>query len=182
MKVVRIIAIGFSVLIAVFACFLWYMGYFSKIDVIEKEEGGYLLAGKKVMGPYSKVGTHINTVEYKLMEMGINSLQSFGIYYDNPQTTPNEKCKSLVGCIITKNDLELSEIIKLNNLIIDSIPRTKAIIAEFPIKNRMSYSIGAMKVYPLLTNYLITKKYTKIVSFEIYDKALQKIIFVMQYQ
>lgn len=158
--------------------FLWYIGVFATIKVEEKTEGGYTVAGVEVVGPYSKAGQHIGEVANKLKEVGVLSTKGFGIYYDDPKNTPQEKCRSLVGFIIEQRDIDK---IKSTGLKVDSVPSAKAVVAEFPLRNMLSYMIGPVKVYPEISGYMSEKKYKPVLSFEIYDSDEKKIIFAMQY-
>jgi hypothetical protein len=169
-----------GILVIAIVGFLAYLDFFSTIKVEEKEIGEYTIAGIEIVGPYSKVGQYIGDVDKKLKELGINSSKGFGIYYDDPKITPKEKCRSFVGNIIDKKDFDKIKFIPSIGLKIDSIPKINAITAEFPIKNNMSYMIGPMKVYPVISKYMMDKKYKSSSSIEIYDRVEKKITFIMQ--
>jgi hypothetical protein len=181
MKFIKITLVIISLILVLVIGFFWHMGYFESVQVQEKQEGGYLMAGIDVVGPYSDAGRHISKVGYKLKALGINSGNGIGIYYDDPKTTPKDKYHSFVGNIINVTDIDLLEKIKLNGLKIDSIPQKKALIIEFPIKNTMSYMIGPMKAYPIFTQYVLEKNIKPTLTFEIYDMEVNIITFVMQY-
>ena len=58
--------------------------------------------------------------------------------------------------------------------------KSKRAIAEFTIKNSLSYMFGPMKAYPALSNYAQEKGYKQdVLSYEIYDEKSGKILFVM---
>jgi hypothetical protein len=181
MKFFKIIVTVFSILAVIVISFLWYLNFFADIKISEKEEGGYIVAGTEVIGPYSKIGKSMVEVDSKLRKLGIISSKGLGIYYDDPKITPKEKCRSFVGNILIGKDLQRIKEIESKGLKIDSISKTKALVAEFPLKNSVSYMIGPMKVYPILSKHMKEKKYTFLLSFEIYDHVEKKIIFVMQY-
>ena len=161
--------------------FLWYMGTFGSVKAEEREEGGYTVVGKEIIGPYSKAGQHISDVDARMKELGIISTKGFGIYYDDPKTTPKEKCRSFVGNILEEKDFNRKNDLQSKGLKIDSIPKTMALVIEFPLKNMMSYMIGPMKAYPVFSKIIEEKKLKPGLTFEIYDPAEKKIIFVMQY-
>lgn len=169
-----------SIVIIIIA-FLGYMGFFSTITPEEKEEGGYVVVGIEVTGPYSQAGKYIGNVNDNLKKAGIICSKGFGIYYDDPKITPEEQCHSLVGCIIDKKDLEKIKTLNLTGLKIDSIPKAMAVVVEFPLKNMLSYMLGPIKAYPLISKHMQEKNYKLILSFEIYDNTQKKITFVMQY-
>lgn len=180
MRVIKRILLAISLVTIVAAGFLAYIGYFSSVKPEEKAEGGYIIVGVNVTGSYSKVGQRINDVQNKLKEAGIKSIKGFGIYYDDPKITPSENCRSLVGSVISRNELAKVIALNLSDFKIDSIPRRNSVVAEFPIRNVLSYMIGPMKVYPAISKYMEEKNYTSALSFEIYDQAEKHIIFVMQ--
>ena len=181
MKFIKVTLVIISLILVFVVGFFWYMGYFQSVQVQEKKEGGFLMAGIEVVGPYSDAGRHIAKVDYKLRGLGINSTKGIGIYYDDPKTTPKDKYHSFVGNVINVTDTLLLEKIKLNGLKIDSITKKKALIIEFPIKNTLSYMIGPMKVYPIFTKYVLQNKIKPTLTFEIYDMDANMITFVMQY-
>lgn len=160
----------------------WYMGYFSRVNIVEKDEGGFKVIGVNVTGPYSNVAKDMERVSKQLKEMGVICTKGFGIYYDDPKMVNAEKCRSFVGNIIDEKDFKIVSELKPEGLKIDSIPKAKTVVAEFPIKNTLSYMIGPMKVYPALSNYMSARGYTSVLSVEIYDIPNKKIMFMMQYR
>jgi hypothetical protein len=182
MKIIKITLIIIAVLALIFMLSGWYMGYFSLINIEEKEEGGYKIIGVNVTGPYSNVAKDMEQVSKQLKDMGVVSTKGFGIYYDDPKMVPAEKCRSFVGNIIEEKDFKLVSEFKPEGLKIDSILKAKSVVAEFPIKNSLSFMIGPMKVYPALSNYMRGKGYTSVLSVEIYDIPNKKIMFMMQYK
>lgn len=182
MGTVNKILIIIGIITVIVIGFLAYMGFFATLKIEEKEVGGYTVAGMEVVGPYSKVGQHISHVDKKLKALGINSTKGFGIYYDDPKTTPKDQCRSFVGNIIDDVDEDKIKVLELNGLKVDSIPKAKTVVVEFPIKNMMSYMIGPMKVYPVISKHMMDKKYASVMSYEVYDNVEHKIIFAMQYK
>lgn len=181
MKTLKIILITLASLFFIILLCGWYIGFFKNIEPTEKQEGGYTAAGMEFTGPYSKAGKYIMDVDNKLKAMGIACEKGFGIYYDDPKAVPAEKCRSFVGNILEEKDFNRIPELKSAGFRIDSIPRAKAVIAEFPIKNTLSYMFGPMKVYPALSKYMSEKGYKCALSLEVYDTPNKKIIFIMQY-
>jgi hypothetical protein len=178
MKTILLIIASILIVVLVFA---WYIGYFTSITPEERIEGGYTVAGLEVTGPYSKSGKSMQEVMEKLKNLGVECTKSFGIYYDDPKTTPADKCRSFVGGILEEKDLgKLSEL-KTSGLKVDSVARVESVVAEFPLKNSFSYMIGPMKAYPAISKYLEEKKYKVSLSLEVYDPFAKKITYIMQY-
>lgn len=181
MKTFKKIILITSILVTIGLIFLWYVGLFSNIKIDEKKAGGYKVVGKEIIGPYSKAGQYIKEVESKLKGLGIGTTKGFGIYYDDPKITSPQQCRAFVGTIIEEKDFNKIKNMQLTDLKIDSIPIAESIVAEFPLKNTLSYMIGPMKVYPAFSKYIKEKKYKTTLSFEIYDVHEKVIVFVMQY-
>ena len=182
MKALKITFITIGIIIILAVVSLWYVGFFTKINIQEKEAGGYVLAGEEIIGSYSKVGPVIMKVDKKLKDMGLSSTKGFGIYYDNPKTTPQAQRRSYVGNIIETKDLDKIEVIKTQGLKVDSVPLAKSLVVEFPIRNQLSYMIGPMRAYPKLMKYAENKGFKIKLAMEVYDIPSKQIIFIMQYQ
>ncbi len=181
MRNLKIILILFALLIVSAFFYSLYLGVFSKITVDEKVDGGYKLVGLEFKGPYSKAGQFMAEVDEKLSAYDIRSQRSFGIYYDNPKNILPANCRSFVGVVLEKEDIDKIQKLKFAGFKVDSISKANSIVSYFPIKSSLSYMIGAMKVYPKLTKYMNAKVYSSSLSLEIYDKKNKKITFVMQY-
>ena len=117
----------------------------------------------------------------KLKSFGLVSSKGFGIYYDDPKATPQDKCRSFVGNIIEKKDFDKIQELKASGLKIDSIPVSNTVVTEFPIKTSLSYMIGPMKAYPAISKYINERKYKVTLTFEVYDMKKEKILFNIQY-
>ena len=170
-----------TVLIIIALCFAWYIGSFTSIKAEDAIEGGYKVVGLEFTGSYSKSGKWMTEVNEKLKNMGLTFSKGFGIYYDNPQTTPSEKCRSFVGNILGEKDFNKISELKSAGFKIDSVARSNSVIAEFPLKSNLSYMVGAMKAYPVLSKYIAEKNLKVTLSIEIYDIPAKKIIYIMQY-
>ena len=175
----KTILVILSTLIIISFAFIWYSGAFESVKVVETEEEGYLVAGQEFTGSFSKAGKIISEVDTKLKNMGINCSKGFGIYYDDPKTIPQEKCRSFVGNIIEEKYLNRVSELKSAGFKIDSIPRSKAVAAELPAKTFLSYMIGPIKVYPVLSKYITEHKYKVAYSLEVYDTPENKITYMM---
>ncbi len=156
-------------------------GFFTTIQTEEKRSETYNIVGLEFTGSYSKVGKFMKEVEGKIKNMGISTEKGFGIYYDNPKIVKKENCRSFIGVILYKKDLDKIDELKAAGLKVDSIHASPSLTAEFPIKNSFSYMIGPWKAYPVLSKYMNKKKYATDLTMEIYDTKNRKIIFLIQY-
>jgi len=177
MKITKWI-LGIFVILSIIICaYLAYMGYFTKIIISEKEMGPYTLAFVKYVGPYSKTGKVFDQLYNSLKNDGINSTTSIGIYYDNPKYVKQDSLRTDCGIIINETSMKNNNISKYD---IKTINRALCMVADFPIKDKMSYMIGAMKVYPYLEKYTFKHNIKPKLVYEIYDMPAKKIYYVMQ--
>lgn len=176
MKTILVVIVS---LLIVALAIAWYSGVFTSVDVFETTAGGYFVAGHEITGSYSKAGRAISEVDTKLKGLGVNCSKGFGIYYDDPKITPQEKCRSFVGNILEEKELHRIPDLKSAGLKIDSIPKSKVVAAELPAKTFLSYMIGPIKAYPVLSKYITEHKYKITYSLEVYDMPGNKITYMM---
>ncbi len=176
----KIFIIVLIVIFLIIFLFLLYMGMFSKVSIKEKKMGPYTYAYSEHMGSYKEVGKPMMELYDKMTEVGFNSIDGIGIYYDDPSKTKEEELRGDVGSIIENEDMDKIEINK-GNFNFATLEEKNYIVAEFPIKNKLSYMFGPMKVYPILSKYFKDKiNPTPGKGIEYYDIVNKKIIFMME--
>ncbi len=169
-----------SAIVLFIVVFFFYMGTFSQVSITEQEKGPYTFSYVEHVGPYHEVGSVMTDLDNKMRDLGFNSTDGLGIYYDDPKKTPKEKLRCKVGSIITASDMDKIEANR-GTLNFETIEKKKYIVSEFPIKNMFSYMLGPMKVYPAFGKYLDEKKITRPdKGLELYDMTNKKIIFMME--
>ncbi len=178
MKPLKIITAVLLVIVIIIISYLVYMGMFRSIKTTERESGPYVYAFKKYTGPYSGSGVVFNEVYNELKSAGVVSELGIGIYYDNPAVVDSSKLKSDCGSIIAEADI--AKVRKISSLSISTIPKGVFMEAEFPIKSRLSYMFGPIKVYPVFKALMDVKNYKPSPGIEIYDMKNNKIIYLMQ--
>ncbi len=172
--------ITLTIVIVMIVVFLFYMGMFSQIAFKEQIKGPYTFSYVEHVGPYHKVGKVMIELDNKMRELGFNSTDGIGIYYDDPKKTPKDKLRSEVGSIITADDMN-KIVANRDKLNFKMIEKKNYLVAEFPIKNMMSYMIGPMKVYPAFAKYLEENNISiPDKGVELYDMTNKKIIFMME--
>jgi hypothetical protein len=177
MKILKIIGFVLAGLIVMAVLFLAYMGFFSSIEIVEKETGPYTIVYESFIGSYAETGKVFNRVYEALQKDGVATKRGLGIYYDNPATVEAANLRSDCGVIIEEKDMAILEKIK-DKYQIKTIEKAHRMTAEFPKKNVLSYMIGPMKVYPQFAKYVKNMNYkASAMGFEIYDE--EKIIFMM---
>ncbi len=180
MKVFTIILSIILALVLIVLIFAGWLGFFSNLTITEKTDVDYVVAGQEHIGDYSKVGILSKNIDSKLRTSGINCTRGFGIYYDNPNITPKEKCRSFLGNIIEEKDYSRLVDIKKLGLKVDTIHKKQTLVIEFPYKNMISFVVGPMKAYPFLNKYIKEKGYKPTLVWELYDVPNKKIYFKMQ--
>lgn len=182
MKIVKITLLVIAILAIIIVSVMAFLGFFDKIQIIEKEAGGYLVVGSEFKGPYMDTYQTMNKVDSTLRNAGIECTKGFGIYYDDPKEVDPKDCRSFVGNIVENADSAiLSKIIQLN-LKVDSIPLKSSAVVEFRIKSNASYMIGPMKVYPAFNEYIKNKGVSPTLFVEVYDVPAKKTYYIMQLQ
>lgn len=157
----------------------WYLGWFTTLQVEEREMWPYTMVYVEHVGDYKKVGPIMDQIYQTLTKADINQQAGIGVYYDNPATTPVDQLKSEVGSIINPEDMG-----KIADLWVEyktkTIEKANKVVVSFPYKNKLSYMIGPMKVYPVLEKYIAEKGYvTWNAAIELYDVANKMIYFML---
>ena len=166
---------GFIVVVILcLVSFLSYMGAFAKITVTNKDLGPFKIVCKDFKGAYGKTGPVFDEIQAFLSkECFLDAKRGIGFYYDDPSKIKIQELRSKVGSIIEPEDYDKLKNVAGKYEIVD-FPVSKAVVAEFPIKNMLSYMIGPMKVYPILAKNIdsaIMEQY----SIEIYDMPSKKL-------
>lgn len=118
------------------------------------------------LGPYHKVNSSIVKVEEWALANNIPCLRSFGYYIDDPNTADETRLRSEVGCL-----LEGISSVSLNKnlpewLQLKTFSEGSYLVAEF----EGAPSIGPLKVYPAVREYLKENKLKQVLPpIEIYS-------------
>lgn len=176
----KILFITFCIILLAVVISMFYMGFFSKVSVSEKKMGPYTYAYVQHTGSYSGVGALMADLYNKMKEAGFNSVDGIGIYYGDPKTTAKEELKSDVGSIISSEDIEKIEANK-DKFNFATLEEKVYLVAEFPIKNKLSYMVGPMKIYPVFNKFFASQGIVApSKGIEYYDMLNKKIIFMME--
>ena len=144
--------------------------------VFETEEVTSMnLAYKLHIGDYTKSGQSMDAIYYKLQEQGIDDVTGFGLFYDNPGTTPKEELRSLTGCIVPDEE----NFRRVNDIKTFVLPTSTALVASFPYKSNFSIAMGALKVYTSLARYRKLNEIPEAPVMEIYDVKNSQILYVV---
>ena len=153
MRIVKIVLIVLGTLLLMFFLAYGYYGGFYPVSTEIRRQGGEMLVYEKMTGDYAQSPKVSGRVYNRLLrEYNINTTRGFGIYYDNPETTTEDRLKADVGCIL-ESDFEKLETLQ-TQFEIREYPKGDYLVADFPFKGTPSVIIGIMKVYPALNTYL----------------------------
>jgi hypothetical protein len=174
----KLMASVLGALIILIVVTLSYYGLFTKISIAEKDMGGFWLLYEKHIGDYKEVGKVMDKIYSRLLgEDAIETSRGFGLYYDDPKKVKKEDLRSIVGCILDKQDENKIDYLK-KNYKIKYYPASKSVVAEFPFKGKPSIFIGIVKVYPKVAEYITQHNYRPGPIMEIYDTPNEKIFYV----
>jgi len=179
MKALSYILLAVVILALLCVGFLAYMGFFNKIDIVEKRTGPYTYVYESCVGDYKDAGKVFDRVYTALLNDGVKTDRAIGIYYDDPGVVPKAELRSDCGSI-----LEAKDFAKLPKLLekysIKTMESKERLTAEFPLRNSLSYMLGSIKAYPALMKYVkrIGKKAQRAV--EVYDPIAGKIFYMME--
>lgn len=167
-----------AVVVVAGLAFFGYMGLLGSPKVSEMKMGPFLFVYQEYTGPYMNTGKIFDKVYKTVRSDGIETKRGLGIYFDDPSKVPAEKLRSQCGVVIEENDFAKFASVskKYKSKIIET---ADCVVAEFPIRNSLSYAFGPMKAYPALSRYAQSHGYKPAVSYELYDMPAGKIYFVM---
>lgn len=174
----KIFLIVLSVVLLVLIITLIYYGAFKKVIVRVEIQGGETLVYQDVLGDYKQSSVISDKVYYSLIEnMGITTYKGFGIYYDKPGSVPVEQMRSKVGCILEDSDLDKIDSVK-KVFSVEVANEKEYIVAEFPIKGKLSFILGIFKVYPEINRFTKANNFSEDSPvMEIWDIPNKKIIY-----
>lgn len=169
-----------SLFIIILAAAIYY-GLFNSAKLVEKNVGGETFVYQERTGDYQQSGPAMDAVSQELKNnFGVECINGFGIYYDNPQEVAKEKLRSEVGCVLPNEALsQLTEIQTSPTIKTKRIPVVKYITGEFPYRNKISYVLGVLKIYPKFSKYLAEHNYQSAPSMELYDLKGNRIEYRM---
>ncbi|XP_015279507.1 PREDICTED: testis-expressed sequence 264 protein [Gekko japonicus] len=150
--------------------FAVYSGIFSEVVVSAglPPFGNITVAYKFQVGPYGDCG--------RLFTEGCSvspKLCSIAVYYDNPHTVDPEKCRYLVGRILSEGDEKPSEKVvrmfqKYGFKIFHFPAPSHVVMATFPYTTPLSIHLAVNRVHPSLDTYIKERKLCAHPRMEIY--------------
>ena len=129
-----------------------YGGGFQKLRVETTELPAQAVAGLAYTGPYETMFASFEKANRLLDSLQIPAGPGIGWYFDDPSTVDPKQCRGLYGRALTASlDPTQQASLRAAGLQTDTLPAGKALVVHFEAKNSLSYMIGALRAYPLLT-------------------------------
>ena len=121
------------------------LGGFKSVEISEVEAGPWKIVYKQNLGAYYKIAPVIDEVEKVVRAHGDACRLTFGQFLDDMDRVAEDRLHSNGGCIVEQNPTQLPP-----DYLVGEIPRAHFVLGEFA----GAPSIGPMKVYPKVKNYL----------------------------
>ncbi len=155
-KFFKWVLIVIAVLVLAGLAFMAYMGLLTAPKVSEMKMGPYLFVYEEFTGPYMDTGKVFEKVYAAVKADGIETKRGLGVYFDDPSKVAADKLRSQCGLVIEEENFAKFALIagKYRSKVIRA---SDSIVAEFPIRNALSYAFGPMKAYPALEKYAQAK-------------------------
>jgi len=173
----------FCILLIIFVLtvftYLIISGLLSRInvDTCETRFGPMVVAFKARTGPYKGAGD-LFTDSYCLLP----NREQVGIYYDDPETVPENELRYAVGPILSNGDQtpskEEMDLVVSHGFKIFHVPKPNFVVtASFPFRTTLSIFIAIFRVYPKLRRYIAERNLCAYPAIEVY--ADSEIVFIM---
>lgn len=160
-------------IVAAVVYILWKISFFEPINQKESTIPKLRILFFENVGPYSKAYKRTATIEEAVKEkFGVDLSDSpcFGIYYDNPKTTPKEKARSIIGKIIDPAD-NTDFTGAAEGLHIKDIPGgEKALVLDTAFHNSTGVFVAITRIYGAIQKYFAERKGKMTNTIEIYSK------------
>ncbi|XP_061640622.1 testis-expressed protein 264 [Phyllopteryx taeniolatus] len=103
--------------------------------------------------------------------------RTIAIFYDDPEQRPAEKCRYIVGSVLSegeeKPDEALQKLYEKFGFKLFSLPEVNhAVTTSFPSTTSLSYILAPFRVYPRLKSYIKERKLSDLLNIEICDSLV----------
>lgn len=154
-------------------------GLFRDMEVRQAQMPGYRVVGIQHKGSYQKIGKSFERMKTLADSVGI-PVSMIGIYLDDPEMVHADSLRSVAGMVVSQQDsIKLS---RVEGLIAMTIPAGPAAVVDFRTESNVAMIIGALKAYPVLSDYIKSANKADDVEFvyEVYEDKSTR--YVMQYK
>lgn len=166
MKILKVLFAVVVIVAGILVGLYAWLGGFTAVTVSRGEIGPWEIVYSTHKGAYKNLSQSWTKFEKEWQAAGLKECNSLAVYLDMPGT-PEDKLRSVIACRI--DELPPAEKASLRSkLPAFVIPKSRAVMANFPYKNPASYSIGPMKVYPEFRKVIDKEKWLPAVGIETY--------------
>lgn len=156
---------------------LFYVGFFQSLEVQSGQQGGYLLGGFYHVGPYEQIGPTFERTHRIADSLGFPTDTLIGFYFSDPEVVPADSLESFVGALVASGDFAYVGNIDPGQLNLFPIYEGEALYVDFPRKNDLSMIVGAIRVYPFLTDEAAKRGFEVGQVYEIYTESNIRYVF-----
>jgi len=157
--------------------FLYYVGMFQSLEVQSGQEGGYLLGGFYHVGPYEQIGPTFERTQRIADSLGFPTDTLIGCYFSDPEIVPSDSLESYVGAVVASGDFAYVGNMDPGHLELYPIYEGEALFVDFPRKNDVSMIVGALRIYPFLTEEAAKRGFEVGQVYEIYTESNIRYVF-----
>ena len=162
-----------SLLIAGLAAWL---GAFTKLQINDSVQGGYVVAGYDHTGPFEKIGAAFVRAQSTADSLGLSSDEMIGIYYSNPEEVEDDSLLSYAGVVLGRTSENLGTM-DFADLRLERIPEGRALWIDFAKPNDLAIMVGALRAYPMLTKASIEAGLEPGLVYEIHSEGMIRFVF-----
>lgn len=178
MKIFKIVLSALTALACALLVFVWYSGFFSKVEIEKYQSGPYHIVYKEFIGSYSDLSFRLEQIKNDLVTYGIDEFVGFNMYLVDPQNKSENELRSYCGALIADRHLAKLDLIlaKYNHMHLDKRLR---LFVKFDYRNQFSIIAGTYKVYPAIEKYSKENGIEQQALYEFYDKGNNIIQYLM---
>ncbi|MFZ5629511.1 MAG: hypothetical protein ACOY5B_10315 [Spirochaetota bacterium] len=166
MKILKLLLAVVVIVAGIMVGLYAWLGGFSTVTVSRGEVGPWEIVYSTHKGAYKNLSQSWTKFQKEWEAAGLKECNSLAVYLDMPGT-PEDQLRSVIACRI--DALAPAEKAALRGkLPAFVIPKSRAVMANFPYKNPASYFIGPMKVYPEFRKVIDKEKIVLPVGIETY--------------
>lgn len=162
-----------SLLIAGLAAWL---GAFTKLQINDSFQGGYVVAGYDHTGPFEQIGSAFKRAQTTADSLGISSDEMVGIYYSNPEEVEDDSLLSYAGVVLGRTTDNLGTL-DFADLRLERIPEGRALWIDFAKPNDLAIAVGALRAYPMLTKASVEAGLEPGWVYEIHSEGMIRFVF-----
>jgi hypothetical protein len=153
-----------------------WLGAFTKLQISDSIQGGYVVAGYDHTGPFEKIGSAFKRAQATADSLGLSSDEMIGIYYSNPEEVKEDSLLSYAGVVLGRTSENLGTM-DFADLRLERIPEGRALWIDFAKPNDLAIVVGALRAYPMLTKASIEAGLEPGWVYEIHSEGMIRFVF-----